>query len=219
VSSGDLMMIHVARQGEKLGAYGLEDAKSRLRQGSLRENDLAWYEGAADWMPIAHVPGFEELRLPPIPSSSPSPLVMAGLPGASSAFAGFWLRLVAFLIDVIILLIPKGLVDVVVFATTSNEHGGADALSQIFYLGLDWVYFAALESSAWQATIGKKILGLRVSDLAGERISFGRASGRFFAQFISAITLCIGYIMIGFTEKRQGLHDMMAGTIVTKRAL
>jgi hypothetical protein len=55
--SGDLMMIHVARQGEKLGAYDLEDAKLRLRQGSLTANDLAWYEGAADWMPIARVPG------------------------------------------------------------------------------------------------------------------------------------------------------------------
>jgi hypothetical protein len=51
------MMIHVARQGEKLGAYDLEDAKLRLRQGSLTANDLAWYEGAADWMPIARVPG------------------------------------------------------------------------------------------------------------------------------------------------------------------
>jgi uncharacterized RDD family membrane protein YckC len=214
-----MMMIQLARQGEKLGAYDLEDAKIRLRQGSLRENDLAWYEGAADWMPIVQVPGFEGLRLPPIPSSSLSLPVVAGLPNAGSIFAGFWLRLVAFLIDVIILLIPKALVDVMVFGTTSNEHSGADALCQIFYLGLDWVYFAALESSSWQATIGKKILGLRVSDLAGERISFGRASGRFFGQFVSMIILCIGYIMIAFTEKKQGLHDMMAGTIVTKKAL
>jgi uncharacterized RDD family membrane protein YckC len=219
VSSGDLMMIHVARQGEKLGAYDLEDAKIRLRQGSLRENDLAWYEGAADWMPIVQVPGFQGFRLPPIPSSSLSLPRIPELPGAGSVFAGFWLRLVAFLIDVIILLIPKGLVDLMVFGTTSNEHGGADALSQIFYLGLDWVYFAALESSSWQGTIGKKILGLRVTDLAGERISFARASGRFFAQFVSTIILCIGYIMIAFTEKKQGLHDMMAGTIVTKKTI
>jgi len=211
------MMIHVARQGERLGAYDLEDAKIRLREGSLRENDLAWYEGAADWMLIAQVPGFEEFRLPPIPSSSLPLPRMPELPGVSSVFAGFWLRLVAFLIDSVILLTPKALVDFLVFSTTSNEHGAADAVSQVFFLGLDWVYFAALESSPWQATIGKKILSLRVSDLAGKRITFGRASGRFFAQFVSAIALCIGFIMIAFTEKKQGLHDMMAGTIVTKR--
>ncbi len=79
-----------------------------------------------------------------------------------------------------------------------------------------WLYFAILESSAWQGTVGKKVLGLRVTDLDGNRISFGRATGRFFAKLVSNFTFMIGYIMAGFTAKKQALHDMIAGCLVTK---
>ena len=77
---------------------------------------------------------------------------------------------------------------------------------------LKWLYYALLESSSWQATVGKKALGLEVTDLEGRRISFGRATGGFFGKIISAMILYIGFIMAGFTEKKQALHDMMAGT-------
>jgi uncharacterized RDD family membrane protein YckC len=82
---------------------------------------------------------------------------------------------------------------------------------------LNWLYYSLLESSAWQATLGKKALGLEVTDLDGNRISFGRATGRFFAKFISSIILGIGYIMAGFTEKKQALHDILAGTLVIRK--
>jgi len=82
---------------------------------------------------------------------------------------------------------------------------------------LNWLYYALLESSAWQATLGKKALGLEVTDLEGRRISFGRATGRFFAKMISALILWIGFIMAGFTEKKQALHDMIAGTLVIRK--
>ena len=82
---------------------------------------------------------------------------------------------------------------------------------------LKWLYYALLESSSWQATLGKKALGLEVTDLEGRRISFGRASGRFFGKIISAIILYIGFLMAGFTEKKQALHDMMAGTLVIRK--
>src|SRR5262249_57678418 len=73
-----------------------------------------------------------------------------------------------------------------------------------------WLYYAYCESSDWQATPGKKVLNLIVTDLNGNRVSFGRASGRFFAKMISGmIPLGIGYIMAGLTEKKQGLHDMI----------
>jgi uncharacterized RDD family membrane protein YckC len=84
-------------------------------------------------------------------------------------------------------------------------------------LMLNWLYFSLLESSAWQATLGKKALGLEVTDLDGNRISFGRATGRFFAKFISSIILGVGYIMAGFTEKKQALHDILAGTLVIRK--
>ena len=82
---------------------------------------------------------------------------------------------------------------------------------------LKWLYYALLESSSWQATLGKMALGLQVTDLEGRRIGFGRATGRFFAKIISGIILYIGFIMAGFTEKKQALHDMIAGTLVVKK--
>jgi uncharacterized RDD family membrane protein YckC len=83
---------------------------------------------------------------------------------------------------------------------------------------LQWLYYAYLESGEKQATWGKQALGLYVTDCAANRISFGRASGRFFAKIISGlIPLGIGYIMAGFTERKQALHDMIAGCLVLRR--
>ena len=79
------------------------------------------------------------------------------------------------------------------------------------------VYFALLESSERQATFGKMALGLKVTDLNGNRISFGQAVGRNLAKYISLVTLLIGYIMAGFTERKQALHDMIASTLVFKK--
>jgi hypothetical protein len=77
-----------------------------------------------------------------------------------------------------------------------------------------WLYAALFESSAMQATPGKKAIGLKVTDLQGNRISFGRATGRYFAEWITGMTLFVGYVMVAFTQKRQSLHDMIAGTVV-----
>ncbi len=81
-----------------------------------------------------------------------------------------------------------------------------------------WLYFAAMESSAQQGTLGKMALGLFVTDLQGHRVTFGRASGRFFAKIITGlIPFFIGYIMAGFTAKKQALHDMIASCLVLKK--
>jgi uncharacterized RDD family membrane protein YckC len=150
------------------------------------------------------------------------------------AYAGFWLRFVAIIIDGILLAIVGGIITLP-FMASIGFHGmfmhdrmpfnPADliALFATFFwvilirFVLNWLYFAAFESSAWRATLGKKALGLEVTDLAGQRISFGRASGRFFGKIISALILWIGFIMAGFTEKKQALHDMMAGCLVIRK--
>jgi len=77
-----------------------------------------------------------------------------------------------------------------------------------------WLYEALMESSSRQATLGKMIFGMKVTDLSGNRISFARATGRYFAKWLSGLTLLIGYIIAGFTERKQALHDMLAGTLV-----
>ena len=86
----------------------------------------------------------------------------------------------------------------------------------VLVLCAQWLYEAALESSSYQATLGKMIFGMKVTDLAGNRISFARATGRHFAKLISGLVLCIGFIMVGFTERKQGLHDLLAGTLVRR---
>jgi uncharacterized RDD family membrane protein YckC len=81
---------------------------------------------------------------------------------------------------------------------------------------LNWLYEAILTSSAMQATPGKMAFGLRVTTVDGEQIGFGRATGRFFGKIVSSLILCIGFIMIAFSARKQGLHDMMAGTVVVR---
>jgi uncharacterized RDD family membrane protein YckC len=89
----------------------------------------------------------------------------------------------------------------------------APAWNSIFMIG-SWLYEALLLSSPWQATLGKLALGLRVTDEYGQRISFLRATGRHFAKYLSWMTIFIGFIMVAFTERRQALHDFIAGTLV-----
>jgi uncharacterized RDD family membrane protein YckC len=151
----------------------------------------------------------------------------------SVSYAGFWLRVVAFIIDAIVLQFIRLAVTLPFAASLSMRmfmRGRmpmspeewapfAGLFGRLIFISIviNWLYFALLESSAWQATLGKKALGLEVTDLGGSRISFARATGRFFAKFLSAIILLIGFIMIGFTQKRQGLHDMVAGTLVIRK--
>jgi uncharacterized RDD family membrane protein YckC len=89
-------------------------------------------------------------------------------------------------------------------------------ISFAFSTLVNWIYEAALESSSHQATLGKMALGLKVTDTEGRQISFARASGRHFAKILSGMILLIGYIMAGFTERKQALHDVIAGTLVVR---
>lgn len=127
-------------------------------------------------------------------------------------YAGFWNRFGAILIDGIVIGIPLKIIEVVV----GGENEMATIIIAIIGLVVRWLYFALQESSPSQATLGKKALGIRVVDIEGDKISFGRASGRYFGKIISGLILTIGYIMAGFTDKKQALHDMMAKTLVIK---
>jgi uncharacterized RDD family membrane protein YckC len=164
--------------------------------------------------------------------------VAAVAPGAvavgamQTQYAGFWLRFVAWIIDRIVLQVVSGFVLFPLFGAglmrtlMHMRNGNPDdvfplmaSMSRLFFAALivNWLYYALLESSTWQGTLGKKALGLQVTDYNLQRISFGRATGRYFARIISAMTLFIGYIMAGFTQRKQALHDMIAGTLVVKQ--
>ena len=136
-------------------------------------------------------------------------------------YAGFWLRFVAYIIDGIILTIASFLISSIfgvdTFAMEPDfSQMGAMMGSNFTNVIVGWLYFAIMESSENQGTLGKRALNLKVTDMMGEKISFGRATGRYFGKLISAILLFIGFIMAGFTEKKQALHDIMAGALVVK---
>jgi uncharacterized RDD family membrane protein YckC len=116
---------------------------------------------------------------------------------------------------------PLGiLLGVGVAATGADQNSDSSIVtngaSNVMSILIGWLYFSLLESSSWQGTVGKKVLGLRVTDMNGNRISFGRATGRYFGMILSSMICFIGFIMVAFTEKKQGLHDMLAGTLILK---
>lgn len=133
------------------------------------------------------------------------------------AFAGFWKRVAAALIDSFVLVVAGmigGFMLGIAYALVLEKGSGAEFAGQVFGTLLGWLYFAGFESSSFQATLGKNVLNMNVTDLEGRRISFAKATGRHFGKIISTITLLIGYLMAGFTEKKQTLHDKMAGCLV-----
>jgi uncharacterized RDD family membrane protein YckC len=152
-------------------------------------------------------------------------------------YAGFWKRFVAYIIDSLVvgtieLIIFVPLIIFVGFGAIGMSGGGDVEPEPGMIAGLifgpllfaiigaviaSWLYFALMEASALQATLGKMALSIKVTDMSGQRITFGRATGRYFGKIISNMILCIGFMMAGFTEKKQGLHDMLAGCLVVNK--
>ena len=141
----------------------------------------------------------------------------AAAPGMATAYAGFWRRFAAALIDGALL----NAVALVIFwlpvfgAGLMENAPGLVVLLYLILLAACWLYFALMESSSRQATLGKMALGIIVTSTSGGRIGFGAATGRYFGKILSSIFL-IGYVMAGFTSRKQALHDMMAGTLVMR---
>jgi uncharacterized RDD family membrane protein YckC len=150
-------------------------------------------------------------------------------------YAGFWRRFVAYLIDSIIIGVVSCLVLIPVFAVLGigiglggieeEEAAGfilAPVIGFMLFAGLvlavgEWLYFALMESSNRMATLGKMAIGIKVTDLNGNRVTFGRATGRYFGKILSGMIFMIGYIMAGLTEKKQALHDMIASCLVVMK--
>jgi uncharacterized RDD family membrane protein YckC len=130
-------------------------------------------------------------------------------------YAGFWWRVLAYFIDSIVLSIVYTLLVSYLTLVTQNVNGSV-AFGNMANLVITFIYFTCLESSEWQGTLGKQICGLQVTNLDGNRISYRVAVLRHIGKIISALILCIGFLMVAFTEKKQGLHDKLARTFVVK---
>jgi len=156
-------------------------------------------------------------------------------------YAGFWLRFAAYIIDQFVIGIA-GLIIAVpiilgIIAFGINLDGiknssdfftqngllmvggiiGMIMLAIIISIVMKWLYYALMESSKFGGTLGKMAVSIKVVDMEGNRITFGRATGRYFSRIITNFTLLIGYIIAGFTEKKQALHDIIANCLVIQK--
>lgn len=136
----------------------------------------------------------------------------------TSIYGGFWKRFAAYIIDALAATFATTLVSVLIGVVAGSGKGHEQLVSNGIALVGMWLYFAIFESSKLQATPGKLMLGMKVTDVDGGAIGFGRATGRYFGKFVSSLILFIGFMMAGWTQRRQALHDMMAGTLVMNTA-
>jgi uncharacterized RDD family membrane protein YckC len=218
--------------GSQTGPVETDGLRQLIATGSVSAEDLVWSEGMADWQRAADVhtfftpapadPGYAQ---PAYGQSYAAPVGMLNYqtPVNSRAYAGFWLRFCAAFVDGIILWVIQLPIQFAMgirpFDPDQKPAIGAAVLSNLISIIVFWLYKSLQESSTYQATLGKRAVGIIVTDEMGNRISFGRATGRHFAEFLSAIILMIGYMMAGWTQKKQALHDMIAGTLVVKKPI
>jgi uncharacterized RDD family membrane protein YckC len=228
------------RDGQQIGPVGSKELKSLADRGRLQPTDLIWRDGLPNWVPAARVKGLfpetdvyslEEEPAPPVTSApvdqdeefAPERVRPKGRKALRHGYAGFWKRFAAFIIDMILLLalgFGIGVVIGIVLAITMGPGRAQDAIDShallfnLLGIIINWLYYALLESSESQATIGKRAMHIKVVDEEGYRISFARATGRYFAKILSAIILLIGFIMAAFTPRKQALHDYLAHTLV-----
>jgi uncharacterized RDD family membrane protein YckC len=226
------MEVWIGRDGERHGPYTEADIRQWLASGEVSPADLGWYEGLADWQPLsvlfpqAQAEPSEAARVPPLPANTDRAL---------DDVASFWKRVGAWVIDYLILLLPTAIIALAMGAPAAFEHfvsqvesGVAPIVAAADYslavrpaamrsLLVGFIYYAFFECSKWQATPGKLALGLRVTDMDGQRLGFARSALRNAVRLANAITALIPlicYLTVAWTARHQGLHDLLAKTLV-----
>lgn len=233
-----------ATGGKSYGPISEQQLIALARAGYFRKTDYVFAGYIGTWVRADSVHGlFEDVGAGAGTSAPPGPPPFVEAPPegappmavAYTRYAGFWIRVLAVMIDGLIvggtfcLLFALTVIPLRGMSAASRSVGGSppsplgdgDAGRVIMMLviygvsfGASWLYFALMESSRWQATLGKRAVGIMVTDREGRRISFARATGRYFGSLISSMTCNIGYIMGAFTERKQTLHDLLAETFV-----
>lgn len=227
---------YYAADGKKIGPLRKQELQEMIEGNELPANNPVWHRSLDDWQPATTV---QELGLapPPLPGKShdapakggpateASPTISAPTPNDPTAktpvteqaeprYAGFWLRAGALLADFVVIFVAAFFATVFLAPLIGFE--AAEVLVNLTGIIGAWLYFAGMESSSYQATFGKRALGLKVTDVEGKPLGFGKATGRHFGKIISGLIFYIGFVMAGITEKKQALHDMMAGCMVVR---
>ena len=235
---------YVDAAGTQVGPIDALQLRAALRDGKATPATLAWRDGLSGWMPISELlaeidpPGVMPAAPPAMPASrepgDANPYQAPQTEGSSEGYfdsqdivyAGFWRRWAALFLDQLIIGVPLSVLFFFVSLAVGLSAGGQPDPAKVVMLQLGlyvvWFlvagfYIASLESSEAQATFGKRALGIKVTDLGGQRLSFKHALGRWAGAAISYMTLYIGFAMAGFTQRKQALHDYMASTLVVDR--
>jgi uncharacterized RDD family membrane protein YckC len=221
-NKGDKIMsdYFINKNGKQLGPYSFEQIQEMKMGGVIDSNVLYWKEGMENWQNVESLLGATQVIAPPLPATLKSPLEKHSVTEKDFVHGGFWLRFAAALLDGIFTYIIGfviGFVVAVVMILAGASEDETMAVSYVVGFVIGWLYYVLFESSAKQATWGKMICGLKVVDMHGGRLSFGKANGRYFAKFISLLTLCIGYLLCVFTKNKQCLHDIISGCLVIKK--
>ena len=228
---------------ERNGPIDITALRQMLSSGQLNAHTLVWTDGMPNWIAAITHPDLAVAAQQQMQGTQQAGGYQQGgytgyvAPGQplqyyanqpTFVYAGFWLRFAGWLLDFLITFfggcIVGGVVGVIIGITgggrgsNPNAEVGLQIISYILSIMIGWLYYAIMESSAAQATLGKMACGIKVTDMEGNRISFGRATGRHFAKLLSGIILGFGYFMAGWTERKQGLHDIIAGTLVVKKS-
>jgi len=230
---------YVGIKGQQSGPFTSAQVRQMAARGELGPGDMVWQEGMAAWVAASTIKGLfgTAVAVPPStgnPYAAPaaSDLLVASAAdltaGGPIAYADYLPRVGAALLDALFLTlmncIPLGgllMVAVVLAGRDQDAQEGLMAVANLcsnllgFVIGV--TYYTVLETSSKQGTWGKQIVGIKVTDLQGNRITTGRALGRYFAKILSGCTLGIGFLMPLFTEKKQTLHDMIAGCLALKK--
>lgn len=209
-------------QGQQYGPVPLLELRQRIAGAQLQPGDLVWHPSLPNWVMPSTLPQFADIQ---VPLQYQNAYLNQG-----GGYAGFWLRVGASIIDALVLWIPGVLIQLPFQFMLQSQMRGVrpgqfppasffGMLAGIYAIDIcmRWLYFALMESSGKQGTLGKMACGIKVTDMDGNRIGFGQATGRYFGKIVSGLTIGIGFIMAGTTEKKQGLHDIMAKTLVVRK--
>ena len=219
---------YLYRNKEWQGPYSMGQLRSMWHSGALTTDTYYRQDDPGEWFQLSALaeqlePPTSPTIPPPVPAPTPPPLASQRSITAqhSGEPASFGARFGAYIIDAIVgniaAFICAFIILVIIASAGGTSKDGLQGIGSLVGLVTVWLYYALMESSSKQATVGKLACGLVVTDMQGQRIGFGQASGRYVSMIVSFLTLGIGFLMCAWTERKQCLHDMMASCLVLKK--
>lgn len=203
---------YVRGPDQTYGPYPGRELRAFASSGRLRRETEVALAGGSEWLRAGDIPAFASF----FGALTPPPAI-AGAEAAGLGhlhFAGFWIRLGAYAIDVVLLylitFVLGGIIGLVLLGNANVAQAIAGVVGFVFAI----LFFVVPVGGGWQATPGKRICNLRIVRENGDRVGYGTATGRYLAYFLSSIILGFGFFMIGWTSQKRGLHDMVCGTRV-----